>query len=187
LNAHSNLDVILVDQQNNRVGTMEKLEAHQTGSLHRAFSVFVFNEKKELLLQKRAMGKYHSEGLWSNTCCSHPFPGETNLEAAHRRLFEEMGFDCFLEEDFHFIYKEYLDNNLIEHELDAIIIGFSEETPHINTSEVSEFRWLKLEDIKTDMLVNPGKYTIWFKLILQDHLEKLHIKLHHESLQKRDI
>ena len=187
MSAHSTLDVILVDQQNNSVGAMEKLEAHQKGILHRAFSVFVFNEKNELLMQKRALGKYHSEGLWSNTCCSHPYPGETILEAAHRRLFEEMGFDCFLEEDFHFIYKEQLDNNLIEHELDAVIIGFYEKNPHLNTSEVSEFRWLKLEDIQTDMLVNPEKYTIWFKLILQDHLEKLHLKLHHESLQKRNI
>jgi isopentenyl-diphosphate delta-isomerase len=187
LSAHSILDVILVDQQNNSVGAMEKLEAHQKGILHRAFSVFVFNEKKELLMQRRAMGKYHSEGLWSNTCCSHPFPGETNLEAAHRRLGEEMGFDCFLEEEFHFIYHENLDNNLIEHELDAVIIGFSEESPNLNTSEVSEFKWLKLEAIKTDMLVYPEKYTIWFKLILQNHLEKLHIKLHHESLQKRNI
>lgn len=166
---------------------MEKLEAHQKGILHRAFSVFVFNEKKELLIQRRALGKYHSEALWSNTCCSHPFPGESNLEAAHRRLMEEMGFDCFLEEEFHFIYLEHLDNNLIEHELDSVIIGFSEETPNFNPKEVSEYRWMKLEDIKTDMLVNPEKYTIWFKLILQSHIEKLHIKLHHESLQKRNI
>ena len=187
MNAYSKLDVILVDQQNNSVGTMDKLEAHQKGILHRALSVFVFNEKKELLLQRRAMGKYHSEGLWSNTCCSHPFPGESNLHAAHRRLEEEMGFDCFLEEEFHFIYHENLDNNLIEHELDAVIIGFSEEVPKLNTSEVSEFKWMKLDEIDTDMLVNPEKYTIWFKLILQNHLEKIHIKLHHESLQKRNI
>lgn len=182
-----NREVILVTKQDLAIGSLEKLEAHQKGLLHRAFSVFVFNDNNELLLQRRAFGKYHSEGLWTNTCCSHPSPGETNLEAAHRRLEEEMGFDCELEKAFHFIYHVSLENNLIEHELDHVFIGFSEETPHLNTEEAIAFKWMNLESIQTDMQQRPQDYTFWFKLIIQEHLDQLKKYLNNESLQKRNI
>lgn len=180
-------EVILVSKENLAIGSMEKLEAHQKGLLHRAFSVLVFNNKGELLLQRRAFGKYHSEGLWTNTCCSHPIPGETNMEAAHRRLQEEMGFDCDLEEAFHFIYHAPLDNNLIEHELDHVLIGFSEETPHLNTDEAIAFKWMDLDSIKSEMQTHPQHYTFWFKLIILEHLDQLKNHMNHESLQKRNI
>lgn len=175
-------DVILVDDQNNELGHMEKLEAHQKGVLHRAFSVFIFNNQNELLLQRRAFGKYHSEGLWTNTCCSHPAPGETVLEAANRRLQEEMGLTCELNETFSFIYNAELDNDLTEYELDHVVIGFSDETPHINPSEAIAFQWMKLEDIVDDMKKHPGHYTAWFKIILLDHLPMLTSQLSYESL-----
>lgn len=180
-------EVILVDKHDSVIGSMEKLEAHQKGLLHRAFSVFVFNDNNELLLQRRAFGKYHSEGLWTNTCCSHPNPGETNLQAAHRRLEEEMGFDCELEEVFHFIYHSSLDNDLIEHEFDHVVIGFSHETPHLNTEEAIAFKWMDLDSIQMDMQQNPQQYTFWFKLIIQEHLDQLKNHLNHESLPKRNI
>lgn len=175
-------EVILVTQQDLAVGSMEKLEAHQKGVLHRAFSVFVFNKNNELLMQQRAFGKYHSEGLWTNTCCSHPSPGETNIEAAHRRLQEEMGFDCSLEEAFHFVYNASLDNNLIEHELDHVLIGFSEEIPDLNSDEAKAYKWMSLESIQSDMEQHPQHYTFWFKLIIQEHLDQLKNHLNNESL-----
>lgn len=180
-------EVILVTKEDLAIGSMEKLEAHQKGLLHRAFSVLVFNDNGDLLLQRRAFGKYHSEGLWTNTCCSHPSPGEKNLEAAHRRLKEEMGFDCDLEEAFHFIYHTPLDNNLIEHELDHVLVGFSEETPHLNTDEAIAFKWMNLESIQLDMQTHPQHYTFWFKLIIQEYLDQLKNHMNHESLQKRNI
>ncbi len=174
--------VILVDESDHSIGTMEKLKAHQDGLLHRAFSVFVFNDNNELLLQRRAIGKYHSEGLWTNTCCSHPFPGETVLSAAHRRLQEEMGFDCELKQAFHFIYRVDLDNDLTEHELDHVLVGYYSQNPHLNKNEVSEFKWMSLNQIRTDIKANPEKYTYWFKKIINQYSEQLTTPLTYESL-----
>lgn len=180
-------EVILVDTHDNEIGKMGKLEVHQKGELHRAFSVFIFNNKNELLLQRRAFGKYHSEGLWTNTCCSHPAPGETILQAANRRLMEEMELECSLESSFSFIYKAELANNLIEYELDHVILGFSDETPHINPSEAIAFKWLNVETIVEDIKNHPEQYTVWFKIIMIDHLSILTSHLSHESLSKNNI
>lgn len=175
-------NVILVDENDREVGLMEKMEAHQKGLLHRAFSVLVFNEKGELLLQRRAFGKYHSEGLWTNTCCSHPYPGESIIEAGKRRLFEEMGFTCELTEVFSFIYKAELENGLIEHELDHVFVGFSEETPHLNLEEVSAFKWMSIDEIKLDMDKNPSQYTAWFLILMKEHNSKIQNLVANESL-----
>ena len=180
-------DVVLVDSEDNEIGRMEKLEAHEKGILHRAFSVLVFNNRNELLLQQRAFGKYHSEGLWTNTCCSHPLPGETNISAAKRRLQEEMGFVCDLEEIFNFLYRAELDNGLIENEIDYVIIVKSDKTPLLNLKETIAYKWMNLEDIQQDILVNPTYYTHWFKIIILNHFDKLTTYLTHESLQKRNI
>jgi len=166
-------EVILVNERDEELGRMEKLEAHRQGKLHRAFSVLVFNSSKELLLQRRAMGKYHSEGLWTNTCCSHPQPGETLLDAAHRRLNEEMGMHTKLQAKFYFIYRAELDNNLIEHELDHVLIGFSHEEPNINEDEVLEYKWMALSEIEKDIKAHPSSYTAWFKTIINDHLSAI--------------
>jgi len=177
-------EVILVNFQDQVIGKMEKLEAHQKGLLHRAFSVFVFNSNKELLLQKRALGKYHSEGLWTNTCCSHPSPGETIENAAKRRLQEEMGYSCQLNTTFSFIYDVQLDNELIEHELDHVVIGISNVDPILNSEEASDFKWMCLKEIKEDIKSNSENYTSWFKIILDEHFDKLNNSLNslHESL-----
>ncbi len=159
--------VILVDIHDNPVGEMEKMEAHRLALLHRAFSVFIFNEKKELMLQQRAAGKYHSPLLWTNTCCSHPRPGETTEAAAHRRLTEEMGFDCELNEIFSFIYKEALDQGLTEHEFDHVFVGAFNGVPEINPTEVETWKWMKMEDIASDLAKNPGHYTVWFRIAFE--------------------
>jgi len=156
--------VILVDQYDNPIGEMEKMEAHEKAVLHRAFSVFVFNQNNELMLQQRALTKYHSPGLWTNTCCSHPRTGETLLEAGHRRLQEEMGFDCKLEKIFDFIYKAELDKGLTEHEFDHVLVGRFTESPRINPDEVHHWKWMSMEAIAADMQSNPDSYTIWFKI-----------------------
>jgi len=160
-------NVILVDENDREVGLMEKMEAHQKGLLHRAFSVLVFNENGELLLQRRAFGKYHSEGI---------------LEAGKRRLFEEMGFTCELTEVFSFIYKAELENGLTEHELDHVIVGFSEETPHLNLEEVSAFKWMSIDEIKADMEQNPSQYTAWFRILIEEHESKIQNLVANESL-----
>ena len=165
--------VILVDENDNQLGLMEKMEAHEKALLHRAFSVFVFNDKGELLLQRRALSKYHSPGLWTNTCCSHQREGETNLGAGKRRLEEEMGFSCDLEEVFHFIYKAPFDNGLTEHELDHVMIGHYNDDPRVNPEEVDAFRWMKLEEVKKDMDEHPELYTAWFKIIFQEYYQRL--------------
>lgn len=159
--------VILVDEKDTPVGEMEKMEAHRKALLHRAFSVFVFNKKNELMLQQRAAGKYHSPLLWTNTCCSHPRPGETTETTAHRRLTEEMGFDCDLTEIFSFIYKEPLDQGLTEHEFDHVFVGIFNETPAINPDEVEAWKWMKMEDIASDLVKNPGNYTVWFRIAFE--------------------
>ena len=173
MNLNQEIKVCLVDQHDNEIGLMEKLEAHQKGLLHRAFSVLIFNDKQEILLQRRAFGKYHSEGLWTNTCCSHPMPGESNITAAHRRLQEEMGFDCELKELFYFIYKAELDNNLVEHELDHVLIGYSSDDPILNIEEAIDFKWLSMDQLKKEIIENANDFTIWFKLIILEHFEKI--------------
>lgn len=159
--------VILVDENDIQRGTMEKMEAHKKGKLHRAFSIFVFNSKKELLLQRRASDKYHSGGLWTNTCCSHPQPEEDLKDAAHNRLKEEMGFDCDLKNVFHFIYKKEFDNELTEHELDHVFIGYYDKNPQINIKEVMEWKYMPLNEIKQSMKLNPELYTAWFKIVFE--------------------
>ena len=154
--------VILVDKNDNQIGLMPKMEAHEKALLHRAFSVFTFNDKGQLLLQQRAADKYHSPLLWTNTCCSHQRNGETSLEAGKRRLQEEMGFTCDLEEVFSFIYKAPFDNGLTEHELDHVMVGRYNENPIINKEEVESFKWMTLEEVKDDIENNPQIYTEWF-------------------------
>ncbi|MFN8229785.1 MAG: isopentenyl-diphosphate Delta-isomerase [Bacteroidia bacterium] len=161
-------EVILVDEKDNFLGTMEKIEAHEKGLLHRAFSIFIFNDAGELLLQQRALTKYHSAGLWTNTCCSHPKPGEEILTAANRRLQEEMGFKTELTIKTDFVYKVKFENNLIEHEFDYILIGTYNKQPEINREEVCNYKWINLIDIKKEIQNNPNSYTHWFKLALNE-------------------
>lgn len=165
--------VVLVDEQDNPIGLMEKIEAHEKAVLHRAFSVFVFNDKGELMLQQRAKHKYHSPLLWTNTCCSHQRDGETNLEAGKRRLQEEMGFVCDLEEVFSFIYKASFDNGLTEHELDHVMVGKFNSQPNLNKDEVENYKWMNLEAVKKDVDKNPEKYTAWFKIIFEKSYNKI--------------
>jgi isopentenyl-diphosphate delta-isomerase len=160
--------VILVDKNDNELGTMEKQEAHVKGLLHRAFSVFIFNDKNELLLQRRAVKKYHSGGLWTNTCCSHPRQNEKTEDAAKRRLLEEMGMRSTLKKQFDFVYKAKLDNNLYEHEFDHVFFGFTNDLPIINPEEVEEYTYKTLEDIGNEMKTTPDKYTEWFKICFRE-------------------
>lgn len=159
--------VILVNKHDQPIGEMEKMEAHRKGELHRAISVLVFNNRNELMLQQRALSKYHTPGLWSNTCCSHPRPGESSLQAASRRLMEEMGFQCMLEKSFDFIYRADFPNGLIEHEFDHIFIGRYNEDPRINPEEAESFRWISLIDLRKEMKETPENFTIWFRLIME--------------------
>jgi isopentenyl-diphosphate Delta-isomerase len=159
--------VILVDENDNELGKEEKLVAHKKGLLHRAFSIFVFNHLGQLLLQRRAFDKYHSGGLWTNTCCSHPRPGESLESATHRRLQEEMGFDCDLQEVKTFIYRAEFLNGLIENELDHIFIGKFSGDVFPNTHEVAEYRWVSLEKLYEDVASDPNSYTYWFRYILE--------------------
>ncbi len=165
--------VILVNENDEQIGLMPKLEAHEKAELHRAFSVFVFNEKGELLLQQRAAHKYHSPLLWTNTCCSHQRNGESNLEAGRRRLKEEMGFDCELKEQFSFIYMAPFDNGLTEHELDHVMTGTYNNDPVINTDEVEAFKWMSLDAVKNDIINKPENYTAWFKIIFNEYYQRL--------------
>ena len=157
--------VILVNEKDEPIGLMNKMEAHEKALLHRAFSVFILNNNNELMLQQRASHKYHSPLLWTNTCCSHQRNGETNIEAGLRRLKEEMGFDAPLKELFSFIYKAPFDNGLTEHELDHVMIGYYNEAPIINPEEVESWKWMKIDDVKKDMEVHPEIYTEWIKII----------------------
>ena len=160
-------NVVLVDESDNEVGVMEKLEAHQLGLLHRAFSAFVFNSEGQMLLQQRAFSKYHSMGLWSNACCSHPRVGESLPSAAKRRMQEEMGFECDVEKAFDFIYRAPLENDLTEHELDHVLIGQSDCIPNPVASEVASWRYASINDIRTEIKNNPGQFTVWFKLCFE--------------------
>ena len=160
-------NVILVNQLDEEIGLMPKMEAHEKAVLHRAFSVFIMNKNGETMLQQRAQHKYHSPSLWTNTCCSHQRQGETSLEAGKRRLQEEMGFKADLKELFWFIYKAPFDNGLTEHELDHIMIGNYNEPPKINPDEVDSWKWMTLDAVKKDIAASPDLYTEWFKIIFQ--------------------
>lgn len=165
--------VILVDTNDTQIGLMPKMEAHEKGLLHRAFSVFILNKSGELMLQQRALDKYHSPGLWTNTCCSHQREGETNVEAGKRRLFEEMGFKTELSDLVSFIYKAPFDNGLTEHEFDHVLIGYFEENPKINPAEVAAWKWMPIDAIKADLSDHPDDYTEWFKIIFDKFYETL--------------
>ena len=166
-------NVILVDVLDNQLGLMPKMEAHEKAVLHRAFSVFIFNDKGELMLKQRAAHKYHSPLLWTNTCCSHQRDGESNIEAGKRRLIEEMGFKTNLKEIFSFVYKAPFDNGLTEHELDHVMIGNFNGVPKINPDEVASFKWMTLEAVKKDIELQPNIYTAWFKIIFKESYLKL--------------
>ncbi len=157
-------NVILVDKKDNEIGIGEKIKIHQEGKLHRAFSIFIFNSKSELLLQKRSNTKYHSGGQWTNTCCGHPRPVEPIEKAAHRRINEEMGFDCELKEIFSFIYQVKFDNTLFEHEYDHVIMGRFDGKLIPNRDEVSDWKWIDIERLKKDIQENPDWYTPWLKI-----------------------
>lgn len=160
-------EVILVNEQDEELGCMEKMLAHQEAKLHRAFSVFLFNSENKLLLQKRATGKYHSPSLWTNTCCSHPRPGENTKDAAQRRLKEEMGIDCQLEHSFSFIYKADMGNGLTEYEFDHIYFGTYNDAPDINKDEVADWKYSGIDEISRELLDESSYYTIWFKLVFE--------------------
>lgn len=165
--------VVLVDRQDNSLGTMEKMAAHERGVLHRAFSVLVFNSKGELLLQKRAKNKYHSGGLWTNTCCSHPRVNETMKTATRRRLQEEMGIDVQPDFLYKFIYRAELDRNLIEHELDHVYTAVYDGSPSLNYDEVEDWRFVSLDRLRTHISIDPNAYTAWFKIIMDHYTQKL--------------
>lgn len=165
--------VILVNEKDEQIGLMEKIEAHEKALLHRAFSVFVFNDKNELMIQQRALSKYHSPGLWTNTCCSHQREGESNIAAGKRRLQEEMGFTTNLKDTISFIYKAPFDNGLTEHEFDHILIGDFEGQPDLNPDEVAAWQWVSLDDLKVDMKKNPHIYTEWFKIIFDKYYSSI--------------
>ncbi len=162
--------VILVDEYDTELGTMEKMEAHLKGELHRAFSVIIMNGKGEMLLQQRALHKYHSGGLWTNACCSHPRPGESIITAANRRLQEEMGLKTVLQIKSHFIYKASFENGLTEHELDYVLVGNSDLEPLINPDEVNDFKWIAIDTLKMSIVSYPELYTVWFRELFHRNL-----------------
>ncbi len=168
-------NVILVDKNDNKIGVCGKIKAHEEGLLHRAFSVFTFNSKNELLLQRRVKEKYHSGGLWTNTVCSHPQKGENLEEGIKRRMVEEMGFSTDVKEIFSFVYKSEYENGMTEYEYDHVFISFYDNTPKPNQDEVMDYEWMTVEKIKKDIKKNPDKYTTWFKIILENEefLEKI--------------
>jgi len=163
--------VILVDESDQEIGSQEKLEAHKKGNLHRAFSIFVFNPDGQLLLQKRSTKKYHSDGLWSNTCCSHPRPGEPFELEVRKKLMQEMGFQCDLQRIFSFTYKIKFKNNLIENELDHVWIGRYDGNPKPNPDEVDDWKWIDLETLINDLKKNPQIYSYWLKICIDRVLE----------------
>ncbi len=155
--------VVLVDERDRQIGVAEKLAAHQLGQLHRAFSIFILNSQGQLLLQKRAKHKYHSGGLWTNTCCSHPRPDESLTTATQRRLAEEMGMTCELTELFSFIYRAELDQGLIEHEFDHVFLGYSDRPPVLNPEEAEDWQWIDLQKLQADIRDRPEAYTYWLR------------------------
>ena len=168
--------VILVDTNDQPIGLMPKMEAHEKGVLHRAFSVFILNDKGKLMLQQRAFHKYHSPGLWTNTCCSHQRDGETNIAAGKRRLYEEMGFVTDLREVTSFIYKAPFNNGLTEHELDHIMIGKFNDTPNINPEEVADWRWMPVDAVRENIQNQPENYTVWFIIIFEKFYEQIKLQ-----------
>ena len=168
-------NVILVDENDNQIGLEEKMKAHEDGKLHRCFSIFVFNKKGELLLQQRALDKYHCGGMWANTCCSHQRDGETNIEAGKRRLQEEMGFVTKLNDSISFIYKAPFANGLTEHEYDHVLLGRFNDEPKINEEEVASWKWMSIENVKIDIALNPEVYTEWFKIIFEKFYEFINV------------
>ena len=165
--------VVLVDQDDNQIGLMPKMEAHLKGKLHRAFSIIIFNSDRKILLQKRASTKYHTPNLWSNTCCSHQREGEDNLNAGKRRLNEEMGFVTSLHNFSSFIYRVEFSNGLIEHENDHIMLGVFNGVPNPNPKEVDEWKWIDIDILFKDMKINPDQYTAWFMIIMNNYYESL--------------
>jgi isopentenyl-diphosphate delta-isomerase len=168
--------VALVNENDVMCGTMDKLAAHRSGKLHRALSVFIFNTNGELLLQQRAFGKYHSGGLWSNTCCSHPLPGEKTANAASRRLQEEMGMNCELTYAFHFTYRADMGNGFIEHEYDHVFMGISDELPILNREEAADFKYMAIADLGKELNDHPENYSQWLNICYTQIMEH-HIKL----------
>lgn len=166
-------EVILVNEQDEPVGSMEKLEAHQKALLHRAISVFIFNRDGEMLLQQRAQGKYHSALLWTNACCSHPSPGESNKDAASRRLQEEMGFSTALEHRFRFTYRTEFENGLTEHEVDHVFVGTYDGPVSPNPEEVADFKYLPMDQLEQLLIEKPESFTSWFKIALPLLLQHL--------------
>lgn len=163
-------NIILVDENDQEIGTMEKMQAHREARLHRAFSVFIFNSKGETMLQQRALSKYHSGGLWTNTVCSHPRSGETLEGAVHRRLQEEMGFDCEVKEVFSFVYKVPIDQGLSEHEFDHVFVGNFDEEPQLNPEEAESYTWVTIAELKKNIIEHPKQYTEWVKIIFQKYI-----------------
>lgn len=178
--------IILVNKKDQEIGSDDKLKVHKLGLLHRSFSIFVFNSKGELLIQKRAKNKYHSGDLWSNTCCSHQNLNESLNKAIHRRLVEEMGIDCKLKERFSFLYNVKLNNNLVENEFDHVFVGVCDKKPKLNAKEVSKFKYISIKELKKDIKANPNNYTEWFKIIIEKYLMNLKINKSDESLEYWD-
>ncbi len=168
--------LILVDEKDNEIGYMDKLSVHREGLLHRAFSVFIFNSKDELLLQQRADTKYHSAGLWTNSCCSHPVFGEEIYETINRRMKEEMGLCCSVDFKFSFIYQTNFDNGLTEHELDYVYFGRCDDVPRANLNEVKDWKYMNLEKLKEDIWYHPQNYTSWLQICLNEIMKYIEIK-----------
>ncbi|TKC09955.1 isopentenyl-diphosphate Delta-isomerase [Pedobacter polaris] len=174
-------NVILVDQNDKEIGSMSKMQAHLSGTLHRAFSIFIFNKKGQLLLQQRALGKYHSGGKWTNTCCSHPRIGEKTIIAANRRLQEEMGMECDLIYGFSFLYKADVKDGLLEHEYDHVYFGSSDDKPTLNPDEVSAYKYIDLDILVEDLRLHPDLYTEWLKISFDQVLAIYRTKLTQEN------
>lgn len=164
--------LILVDENDREIGTMEKTPVHEKGLLHRAFSIFIFNSANELLLQQRSDTKYHSPGLWTNTCCSHPRPGEEVGDAVRRRLQEEMGMQCELAFQFSFIYKHEFANGLTEHELDHVYFGSSDQQPNPDTLEVRDWKYVNMGDLKRELETQPEQYSPWLNICFSKVLSR---------------
>lgn len=175
-------EVILVDEKDQEIGTMEKLLAHEKGLLHRAFSVLIFNDSGELLIHKRSKDKYHCGGLWTNACCSHPRKGEAIMDAANRRLFEEMGFNTPLKHVDEFVYKAKFENGLTEYEYDHVLIGIYSENPNPNPDEVEDWKYMELQQVKKAMHENPNDYTAWFIDIITNRIDNILEKHYDKSL-----
>jgi len=163
--------VILVDENNNQIGLEEKILAHKKNLLHRAFSIFIFNDSFEILLQKRAPNKYHSGNLWTNTCCSHPLENLSLVESAKKRLVEEMGIKANLNEVFSFIYQAEFGNGLSEHEYDHVLFGISNNQPILNPDEAIDYKWIKISDLKAQIEKNPGNFTVWLQIMINNYFK----------------